>query len=73
MVLYEKIYGGRKMDIPSLSPYAFKLGPIAVHWYGIFMAISIAVGGYYIYKRALKLNYSEDFLLNLSLLNFYHF
>jgi phosphatidylglycerol:prolipoprotein diacylglycerol transferase len=56
------------MDIPSLSPYAFKLGPIAVHWYGIFMAISIAVGGYYIYKRALKLNYSEDFLLNLLML-----
>ncbi|MGB9781303.1 MAG: prolipoprotein diacylglyceryl transferase [Caldanaerobacter sp.] len=56
------------MDIPSLSPYAFKFGPIAVHWYGIFMAISIAVGGYYIYKRALKLNYSEDFLLNLLML-----
>ncbi|MEQ2129338.1 prolipoprotein diacylglyceryl transferase [Caldanaerobacter subterraneus KAk] len=56
------------MDIPSLSPYAFKFGPIAVHWYGIFMAISIAVGGYYLYKQATKLNYDEDFLLNLLMI-----
>ncbi|AIS52773.1 prolipoprotein diacylglyceryl transferase Lgt [Thermoanaerobacter kivui] len=53
------------MYIPTINPYAFKIGPIAVHWYGIFMALSIAIGAYYLYKQAMKLNYDEDFLLNL--------
>jgi phosphatidylglycerol:prolipoprotein diacylglycerol transferase len=56
------------MYIPTISPYAFKIGPIAVHWYGIFMAISIAIGGYYLYRQAMKLNYDEDFLLNLLMI-----
>ena len=32
------------MDL-NLDPIAFTLGPVAVHWYGIFMAVSILVGG----------------------------
>jgi len=56
------------MYIPSISPYAFKIGPIAVHWYGIFMAISIAAGAYYLYVKSKELNYDEDFLLNLLMI-----
>ncbi|MDI6605057.1 MAG: prolipoprotein diacylglyceryl transferase [Thermoanaerobacteraceae bacterium] len=53
------------MYIPLISPYAFKIGPFAVHWYGIFMALSIAAGAYYMYIKARELDYNEDFLMNL--------
>ncbi|HHV18697.1 MAG TPA: prolipoprotein diacylglyceryl transferase, partial [Thermoanaerobacterales bacterium] len=44
----------------DLSPYAFKLGPIAVHWYGIFMALSFLVGSYYLLKMGKKIGIDED-------------
>lgn len=52
----------------DLSPYAFKIGPIAVHWYGIFMALSFLVGSYYMYIMGKKRGIDEDFLLNLAML-----
>ena len=52
----------------ELSPYAFKIGPIAVHWYGIFMAISFLVGFYYIYIMSQKTGLDEDFILNLVMM-----
>ncbi|AEE90567.1 Prolipoprotein diacylglyceryl transferase [Tepidanaerobacter acetatoxydans Re1] len=51
----------------DLSPYAFKIGPIAVHWYGIFMAISFLVGSYHLLKMGKKKGFDEDFLLNLAM------
>ncbi|MFO7153190.1 MAG: prolipoprotein diacylglyceryl transferase [Bacillota bacterium] len=55
------------MLIEGISPYAFKIGPIAVHWYGVFMAISFLVGSYYMYTVGKRLNLDEDFLLNLAI------
>lgn len=52
----------------NLSPYAFKIGPVAVHWYGLFMAISFLVGSYYLYVMGKKSGIDEDFLLNLAML-----
>lgn len=52
----------------NLSPYAFKIGPFSVHWYGIFMAISFVVGAYYLYTMAKKSGIDEDFILNLSMI-----
>jgi phosphatidylglycerol:prolipoprotein diacylglycerol transferase len=52
----------------DLSPYAFKLGPIAVHWYGIFMALSFLVGSYYLLKMGKKIGVDEDFILNLAMI-----
>ncbi|NLN26860.1 MAG: prolipoprotein diacylglyceryl transferase [Firmicutes bacterium] len=53
------------MDL-NLDPIAFTLGPVAVHWYGIFMAVSILVGFYYFRRDALRLGHDEDFLYNLA-------
>ncbi|NLZ54491.1 MAG: prolipoprotein diacylglyceryl transferase [Thermoanaerobacteraceae bacterium] len=52
----------------DLSPIAFKLGPISVHWYGIFMAISFLVGSYYLLKMGNKIGLDEDFILNLAMI-----
>lgn len=52
----------------DLSPYAFKIGPIAVHWYGIFMAISFLVGSYYLYYMGRRNGLDEDFILNLAMI-----
>lgn len=52
----------------DLSPYAFKLGPISVHWYGIFMALSFLVGAYYLLKMGKKIGLDEDFILNLAMI-----
>ncbi|MGB9975484.1 prolipoprotein diacylglyceryl transferase [Thermovenabulum sp.] len=56
------------MMLLDLSPYAFKIGPIAVHWYGIFMAISFLVGTYYLYVKGKSRGIDEDFILNLAML-----
>jgi len=52
----------------ELSPYAFKIGPIAVHWYGIFMAISFLVGTFYLYHMGRRNGLNEDFIMNLAMI-----
>lgn len=52
----------------NLSPYAFKLGPISVHWYGVFMTLSFLLGSYYLYKMGIKSGFDEDFLLNVAMI-----
>lgn len=52
----------------NLSPYALKLGPFSIHWYGVFMAISFLIGAYYLYTMARKSGIEEDFILNLSII-----
>lgn len=51
----------------NLDPVAFTIGPLAVRWYGIFMATSILAGFYYLRRDALKLGHNEDFVYNLVL------
>ncbi|BCV20273.1 prolipoprotein diacylglyceryl transferase [Moorella sp. Hama-1] len=52
----------------DLNPIAFHLGPIAVRWYGIFMALSFLVGSWYLYREGLRRGLDEDFLLNLAII-----
>lgn len=51
----------------DLNPYVFRLGPIGVHWYGLFMALSVLAGAIYFYRNGMRLGLDEDFLLNLAM------
>ncbi len=51
----------------ELNPVAFQIGPLAVRWYGIFMALSFLFAVWYLSREARKKGFEEDFLLNLSL------
>jgi phosphatidylglycerol:prolipoprotein diacylglycerol transferase len=53
--------------LPQLSPYAFKIGPIGVHWYGIFMVIAMVLGTWYLIREAQKYGYDPDYLANVAL------
>ncbi|MGB9903887.1 MAG: prolipoprotein diacylglyceryl transferase [Desulfotomaculales bacterium] len=53
----------------DLNPVAFHIGPLAVRWYGIFMAFSFLVGTWYLYTEARRKGLDEDFLLNLSIVS----
>ncbi len=55
------------MYIPRLNPYAFHIGPIGVHWYGIFMVMAILGGSYYLIERGKQAGYDPDGLSNVLL------
>lgn len=55
------------MALLALNPVLFQIGPLAIRWYGLFMAISVAVGFYYLLRGGKQLGYDEDFLYNLTL------
>ncbi|HBQ94024.1 MAG: prolipoprotein diacylglyceryl transferase [Firmicutes bacterium] len=55
------------MYIPKLHPFAFKIGPIGVHWYGIFMVMAILGGSYYLIERGRQLGEDPDRLSNITL------
>jgi len=55
------------MDIPGIDPFVWRFGSLGVRWYGLFMAISIAVGIWYLVRAGRQRHLSEDFLFNLSL------
>ena len=55
------------MYISWLSPYAFKIGPIGVHWYGIFMVLAILDGGWYLRERGRQLDLDADRLSTITL------
>ncbi len=52
----------------DLNPIAFQVGPVAVRWYGIFMALSFLGGSWYLYREGLRRGLEEDFLLNLAII-----
>lgn len=52
----------------DLEPILFRIGPLAVRWYGVMMALSMVIGFYYLLKHGAKLGLSEEFLSNLALL-----
>jgi phosphatidylglycerol:prolipoprotein diacylglycerol transferase len=54
--------------IPTLNPYAFKIGPLGVHWYGIFMVMAFLGGSYYLIERGKQAGYDPDRLSNVLLL-----
>jgi phosphatidylglycerol:prolipoprotein diacylglycerol transferase len=55
------------MYIAKLHPYAFKFGPIGVHWYGIFMVMAIIGGSYYLLERAKQWGADPDKLSSVVL------
>jgi phosphatidylglycerol:prolipoprotein diacylglycerol transferase len=55
------------MYLPQLSPYAFKIGPIGVHWYGVFMVVSMILGTVYLVRQALRMGYDSDTITNIML------
>ena len=52
----------------DLNPVVVHLGPLTIRWYGVLMALSFVIGGWYLYNRALKRGYDEDFILNLIII-----
>lgn len=52
----------------DLDPIAFSIGPFAVRWYGLLMAVSILIGFYYLRRDGMRLGHSEDFLYNFVFL-----
>lgn len=53
----------------NVDPYVLHLGFIHVRWYGLFMAISFALGTYYLYLQGIRHGLEEDFLLNLAVIS----
>ncbi|MGI6609597.1 MAG: prolipoprotein diacylglyceryl transferase [Limnochordia bacterium] len=58
------------MGVPGvllmIDPVLFQLGPFAVRWYGLCMALSVGVGFYYLLNGGRRLGCDDDFLYNLA-------
>jgi phosphatidylglycerol:prolipoprotein diacylglycerol transferase len=54
------------LDIPGLSPYVVHIGSFGIRWYGLFMALSMAIGIWWLLRR-LAGPMGEDFLYNWAL------
>lgn len=51
----------------QIDPVLVRIGPLALRWYGLLMAASVAIGFYYFRRDAQKLGYDEDSLYNIIL------
>lgn len=52
------------MGLEGIDPVLIRIGPLAIRWYGVLMAASVAIGFYYFRRDGLKLGYPEDLLYN---------
>ncbi|HEY8394261.1 MAG TPA: prolipoprotein diacylglyceryl transferase [Thermaerobacter sp.] len=50
------------------DPILVRLGPLAIRWYGFFMAVSMAIGLFVLVKHGRRRGYDEDYLYNVSAL-----
>ncbi len=50
----------------DINPVAFYVGPLAIHWYGIAMAVAAVFGIIYFTRIGTRLGYNEDSLLSLA-------
>lgn len=55
------------MYLPQLNPVAIHIGPINIHWYGIFMVGAIVGGVWYLLERGRELGEDPDRLANIAL------
>jgi len=55
------------MTLAAIDPIAFKLGKIEVRWYGLLIALAIAIGIFFSIKRSKNRGYSEDDVLDFFL------
>jgi phosphatidylglycerol---prolipoprotein diacylglyceryl transferase len=53
------------MIIEGINPVLFHIGPLAVRWYGLMFALSVAVGLYTLRKHGLRQGFNEDALITL--------
>ena len=53
------------MFIENIDPVIFSLGPLVFRWYGLMMALSFIVGGYYLIKNGVRQGIDEERLLTL--------
>ena len=49
------------------DPVAFRLGPLAVRWYGIVIGAALALGTFLSLREARRQGVEEDFMLDLYL------
>ncbi len=56
------------MFIEEISPIIFTIGPLAVRWYGLMVAISAILGTHLFLKYGKKFGMNEDKLLNITIL-----
>ena len=54
------------MYLPQLSPYAFFIGPYGVHWYSLFMALSMVIGVWYLVRAGSAAGVNPDTLYDLA-------
>lgn len=52
----------------DIDPVLFRIGPVAIRWYGVMMAAAVGLGFYYFRRDAAKLGYKDDFIYNVILL-----
>jgi phosphatidylglycerol:prolipoprotein diacylglycerol transferase len=57
------------LSLLLLDPVIFQLGPFQVRWYGVLMALSVAVGFYFLLRGGRRLGYDDDFLYNLLIIS----
>ncbi|HEY8489035.1 MAG TPA: prolipoprotein diacylglyceryl transferase family protein [Thermaerobacter sp.] len=50
------------------DPILIQIGPLAIRWYGFFMAVSMAAGLYVLVRDGTRRGYDEEFLYNISAL-----
>jgi phosphatidylglycerol:prolipoprotein diacylglycerol transferase len=50
------------------NPIALQIGPLAVRWYGIAMALSFLLGIWYLVRKGVERGLDEDALFNLAIL-----
>jgi len=55
------------MYIEGISPFIFRIGGFGIRWYGFMLAISMAVGVYYLITEGKGRGYDEDGLYTLAL------
>ncbi len=56
------------MLIEGISPVIFTIGPLAVRWYGLMVAISAIFGTHLFLKHGKRMGMDEDKLLNITII-----
>lgn len=52
----------------DLDPVLFRIGSLTIRWYGVMMALSMAIGFYYLLRNGTRFGLSEELLSNLAIL-----
>lgn len=53
----------------DLDPYVIHIGGLGIRWYGLLMALSMAIGLYFFIHNGVKAGFRDDFLYNTALIS----